>query len=132
MCGENRELAREANLVSLVVRSHGLSGFNGIPQVDLGTQAWKRLIGRAFSSHEVISSIEATFTSADVLEITRDLRGDDSQSFVNVIHKVQSTPLFARYRMITLILFDPFVKHLSSLIRLWVCLTSHHTSGSSV
>jgi len=62
--------------------------------VVLGTPAWKRLISRTFSSHEVISLIEATLMSEDAHVMIRDLRGDDAQTFVDVMQEVCSIPLF--------------------------------------
>jgi len=56
--------------------------------------AWKRLISRTLSSHEVIPLIEATLTSEDAPTVIRDLRGDDAQNFVDAIQEVRSIPLF--------------------------------------
>lgn len=59
-----------------------------------GAAAWKHLIGREFSSREVVSLIEAALTSEDSPMVIRDLRGDDAQTFVDVIKEVRSIPLF--------------------------------------
>ena len=56
--------------------------------VGLGTPACKRLISHSLPAHEVIPLIEETFTSKEQIRIIRDLRGDDAQTFVNVIHEV--------------------------------------------
>lgn len=56
--------------------------------VDSDTPAWKRLIGYSLFTHEVNSLIEAIFTSKDEVKLIGDLRGDDAQTFINVIHEV--------------------------------------------
>ena len=102
-------------------------------QVVLGTPPWKRLIDRTFSSYEVVSIIEAALTSEDAPLVTRDLRGDDSQTFVDVIHEVYSIPPFTTCDLITSTLFgirtfDPS----PPLTRPWISPISHHGSGRSV
>lgn len=52
------------------------------------TPAWKRLCGHPSLPHEVISLVNGIFTSKDELKKIFDLRGDDAQTFVDVIHKV--------------------------------------------
>ena len=53
------------------------------------TPAWKRLISRSLLPFEVISLIEAVFTSKDEVKMICDLRGDDAQTFINTIHEVR-------------------------------------------
>jgi len=65
-----------------------------VSQVVLGAPAWKHLISCAFSSHEVISLLEATLTSEDAPMVIRDLSWDDAQTLVDVIQEVCSIPLF--------------------------------------
>lgn len=52
------------------------------------TPAWKRLCAHASLPHEVISLVQAIFMSKDEVKSIFDLRGDDAQSFLDVIHKV--------------------------------------------
>ena len=59
--------------------------------VALDAPACKRLISRSFSPQQVTSLIEAIFTSKDEIAMIRDLRGDDAQTFVDVINEVRST-----------------------------------------
>ena len=54
--------------------------------------ASKRLISRDFFPHEVISLIETIFASKDEFKVIRDLRGDDAQTFIDVIHEVRTVP----------------------------------------
>lgn len=58
--------------------------------VDSSTPAWKRLISYTLLPHEIISLIETIFTSKDEVKAICDLRGDDAQTFINVIHEVRS------------------------------------------
>ena len=55
----------------------------------LDAPACTSLIRRTFSPPEVISLIEAIFTSKDEVKMLRNLRGDDAQTFVNVISEVR-------------------------------------------
>jgi hypothetical protein len=57
--------------------------------VDLEAPACKRLISHAFSPHEVISLVEAVFANKDEVKMVRELRGDDAQTFVDVVHGVR-------------------------------------------
>jgi len=63
--------------------------------VDPDVPACRRLTSLAFSPHEVVSLIEETFTSKDEVEMIRDLRGHDAQTFIDVVHEVcLHTPSF--------------------------------------
>ena len=62
--------------------------------VNLDAPACKRLISRTLSPQEVTSLIEAIFTSKDEVKMVRDLRGDDAQTFIDVIHEVCTTLSF--------------------------------------
>lgn len=75
--------------------------------VNLGTSACKRLIGRAFSPQEVTSLIEAIFMSEDEVKMVRDLRGDDAQTFIDVIHEVCSVFSFLIHSLFTCLLSFP-------------------------
>jgi len=75
--------------------------------VNVGTSACKRLIGRAFSPQEVTSLIEAIFMSEDEVKMVRDLREDDAQTFIDVIHEVCSVPSFSRHSLFTCLLSLP-------------------------
>ena len=55
---------------------------------NLGEPACKRLISRAFLPHEVIPLIETILASKDAAKVIGDLRGDDAQTFIDVIHEV--------------------------------------------
>lgn len=57
--------------------------------VGLHASACERLIHRAFSPHEVISLIEAVFTSKREIQMVRDLRGDAAQVFIDVVHEAR-------------------------------------------
>jgi len=99
--------------------------------VDPDAPACKRLISKAFFPHEVTSLIETIFTSKDQVKMIGDLRGDDAQAFIDVIHKVCFTPLHFWARSDYLALFGSFPFQLS-LIRLWISWISHHGSRGSV
>jgi hypothetical protein len=58
--------------------------------VNSDAPACKRLTSRTFLPHEVISLIEAIFTSQDEVNAIGYLRGDDAQTFIDVIHKVRT------------------------------------------
>ena len=76
--------------------------------VNLGAPACRRLISHAFSPHEVISLIEAALPSEEEIEMILDFRGDDAQSFVDVVHEVHlHIPSFLVHTV--LITFLPFL-----------------------
>lgn len=63
--------------------------------VDLDAPACRRLISHAFSPHEIIPLVEAVFTSQDEVKMIGYLRGDDAQTFIDVIDEVRPhTPSF--------------------------------------
>ena len=64
--------------------------------IGLDVPACKRLISRTFSPQEVTSLIEEIFASKDEVKAIRDLRGDDAQAFIDVIHGVRSELFFPR------------------------------------
>ena len=51
--------------------------------------ACRRLISRAFVPREIISLIEAIFTSEAETDIVGDLRGEDAQTFIDLVHEVR-------------------------------------------
>ena len=57
--------------------------------VDFGAPACRRLISRTFFPHQVISLIAAIFTSRDEVEAIGCLRGDNAQTFIDVVHEVR-------------------------------------------
>ena len=57
--------------------------------VDPESSACRRLISHSLSPHETISLIEAVFTSKAEIDIVRDLRRDDAQTFIDVVHGVR-------------------------------------------
>jgi hypothetical protein len=57
--------------------------------VDFGAPACRRLISRAFFPDQVISLIAAIFTSRDEVEAIGHLRGDNAQTFIDVVHEVR-------------------------------------------
>ena len=69
-------------------------GFSTI--VDHSMPAYKRLISNAFSPHELIALIGATFTSKDEVRMVCNLHGDDAQTFIDVIHEVHSAAFLFR------------------------------------
>ena len=58
--------------------------------LDLDAPACKRLISRSLSPQQIVSLIGAIFTSKDEVAMIRDLDGDDSQAFVDVVYEVRS------------------------------------------
>ena len=57
--------------------------------VDPKSSACRRLINHTFSPRKTISLIEVIFTSKAEINIIRDLRGDDAQTFIDVVHGVR-------------------------------------------
>lgn len=55
-----------------------------------GTPAWKRLIDRPFYLDKQVSLTTHIFSDRDETETVRHLRGDDAQSFVDVVDQVIS------------------------------------------
>ena len=53
-----------------------------------GTPAWKRLIDHLLAPDEQISLITDIFSDRDETEIVKHLRGEDAQSFVDLIDQV--------------------------------------------
>ena len=73
---------------------------------DYDTPACRRLITHDFSPQDVVPLIGAVLTSRDELQLVSDLRRDDAQTFIDVIHKVRlHTSSFLGYSLIT---FVPF------------------------
>lgn len=101
---------------------------------DSDTLAWKRLISHASLPNEVISLIGEIFTSKDEIKMICDLRGDDAQTFINVIHEVCFAFFPSRNTTwLTSILFGSFASELSTYAaRLWISLTYHHAFEESV
>ena len=101
--------------------------------VDLDAPACRRLINHAFSPHEVVSLIETIFTSQDEIKMIGYLRGDNAQTFIDVIHDVRSTLVYCKYCGLivtagsSLLFGSP-----TPLIRLWIFMNSHHGSGGNV
>ena len=68
-----------------------------------GTPAWKHIIGRIFSSHGVISLTEEIFVDEEEIRILGGLRGDDGQTFIDVILEVRfHTPSPKKHDLISL------------------------------
>ena len=66
----------------------------------LDTPACKRLIsGGSLSPQQVISLIEAIFTSKDEVAMFRSLHGDDVQAFVDVVNEVRSFVFFHPFEL---------------------------------
>ena len=57
--------------------------------VDLHRQALERLIGPAIPQDELPSVIEAAFSGGRTADVVDHLRGDDAQTFVDVIDGVR-------------------------------------------
>lgn len=87
--------------------------------VDPYTPAWKRLIGHTLPPREVISFIGTIFTNKDEIKMICDLRENNAQSFINVIHEV--CPV-----LITL-----FTSFSICPSRPWISLISHRASGGN-
>ena len=68
--------------------------------------ACRRLISCTFSSHEIVSLIDAIFESQNEVKAIHYLRGDDAQTFIDVIHEVRlHTPRFRSRGLITFVSF---------------------------
>ena len=65
------------------------TAFDSSILVDPESSACRRLIGHTFSPHETISLMEVVFTSRAEINIVRDLRGHDAQTFIDLIHGVR-------------------------------------------
>ena len=75
--------------------------------VDPKPSACRRLISYTFSPHETISLIKVIFTSKAEIDIIRGLRGDDAQTFIDVVHGVRLHFFsFPRYLLIASFAFD--------------------------
>ena len=80
---EKRNGAGKSPLIAHTVStSSGISAGSEAP-------AWKRLISHSLLPHEVISLIDAAFTSKEEVKVINGLRGDDAQTFINTIHEVR-------------------------------------------
>lgn len=60
---------------------------------NLEAPACRSLISRTFSPHEIISLIEVIFGNQNEIKMIGFLRGDDAQTFIDVIHGVRLQPL---------------------------------------
>ena len=65
----------------------------GSPNPALRGATWKHLCSHTFLPHEAVYLIEGIFTNKDEVKMICDLRGDDAQIFIDVIHKVCLVPL---------------------------------------
>ena len=83
----------------------------------LDVPACKRLISGSLSQQQVISLIKAIFASKDEVEMISNLRGDDTQAFVDVIYEVRSA---------SWALSEAWSNHLPLLIRLSISRISNH------
>ena len=64
-------------------------GHSDLSQIYSGDPAWKRLINPSLTSDAVrISLIADIFSDNDETEAAKGLRGDDAQSFVDVVEEV--------------------------------------------
>jgi hypothetical protein len=65
---------------------------------DFNVPACRRLtsLSHPYLPHEVISLIEAVFKSKDEVKMIGYLRGDDAQTFIDVVHRVRPHPLHFR------------------------------------
>ena len=62
--------------------------------------ACRRLISRAFVPREIISLIEAILTNEAETDIIDDLRGEDAQTFIDLVHGVRLQFPFPGHRLI--------------------------------
>lgn len=60
--------------------------------------AWKRLIDRPLDPDDRIALITEIFADREEIETVRRLRGEDAQSFIDVIDEVFPTPSVWRSR----------------------------------
>ena len=110
-------IAQRRQEPEIATQDFGTSILGGFPQkplpdlpvlVDLGVPACRRLISHPSSPREVISLIEAVFTSEEEIKIVRDFRGDDAQSFIDVVHEVRfHLPSYLGHNLITFVSFRP-------------------------
>ena len=59
-----------------------------------GTPAWKRLTDRPLTKEDCVSLITDIFSDRSEIETVKRLRGDDAQTFVDVMDKVLPLPHF--------------------------------------
>jgi Rad3-related DNA helicase len=78
---------------------------------DLKSSACRRLISHTLSPHETISLIKAIFTSEAETNVIRDLRGDDAQTFIDVVYGVRFHNFISFSRHL-LIAFFALISHL--------------------
>ena len=90
--------------------AHPVPELSGLPGPDI--PACKRLISGSLSQQQIISLIKAIFTSKDEVAMIRDLRGDDAQTFVDVVNEVHFASSSFNF-------FCFFNFHLP-LVRLWI------------
>ena len=96
--------------------------------LDFEAPACRRLISRV-SHHEVVSLIETIFASQDEVKMISCLRGDDAQTFIDIIHEVHPPPS---------LISNPRSNYICSLsgfrlpfTRLWISPISNRDSGRS-
>ena len=80
------------------------------PPADHHVPACRRLIDRAFTPSDVVPLIGAVFMSRDELQLVSEFRGDDAQTFIDVIFEVRlHAPSFLGYDLIVFVLFCYFL-----------------------
>lgn len=62
-----------------------------------GIPAWKRLIDCSLTLDKRISLVMVLFSNRDEIEVVGRLRGDDAQSFVDVMDQVLPVPTSAKF-----------------------------------
>ena len=93
---------------------------------DSDEPAWKHLISRSLPPSEVVSLIGTIFASKDEVKMVFELRGNDAQTFIDVIHGVGlfRIPSIKRHDLITSELSN-------STVRLSISLISRRATGRS-
>lgn len=130
-CRENRTLAQPDIIHPHLATPAPTPDLSSL--IDLYAPVWRRLNDSTFSSHEFVSLIEEMFTSEGGVEAIRGLRGDNAQTFADVVQKACSGPLFKPYDLIIPFLPGTFAfEPLRPLIRLWTSPIFRRNSGGSV
>jgi len=103
-----------------------------VPQLDLSSPLWKRLTNHTFPSYEV-TLIGEIFVNEKEVRALNDLRGDEAQAFIDVIHDVRLHTSSSKEPDLILLLDG--VSSLApslALTRLWISPIFYHGSGENV
>ena len=83
----NSQIEQPCGMVPQPSTAYTVSGLSAV--VDPEQSACRRLISCAFIPREIIPLIEAIFTSDAETDVIGDLRGEDAQTFIDLVHGVR-------------------------------------------